>query len=66
MRPLLRRLRKLLEEYNGEATDVVDALVEGSGDGESAAGLRRIQTLVHDFDYDAALQALAEIETSWS
>ena len=59
--PVLDRLQGLLEQYDAEAVDVIDELEKMSGHGIRDEDVLRLRLRVDDFDFDDALEALAEI-----
>ena len=62
LRPLLARLRELVEDYDSEAADIAQELMpqlQGAGLGEDITGLI---DEIGEFDFDAAMETLSRIE----
>jgi signal transduction histidine kinase/CheY-like chemotaxis protein len=59
---LMHELRQLLEDDDGEATDIVDELLAIVGGSEKELLLKKLATLVDEYEFDDALTLLSEIE----
>nr|CRH05695.1 putative Histidine kinase with Peripla BP 1 family domain, Bacterial extracellular solute-binding proteins, family 3 domain, PAS 3 domain, PAS domain, Hise Kin Sens doamin, PAS 4 fold domain, HisKA domain, HATPase c domain, two Response reg domains and Hpt domain [Candidatus Magnetococcus massalia] len=62
--PLLAELRSLLEEDDSEATEKVDALEPLLGSGPYGVMVRKIGSLIGEYDFEAALAQLGELEAA--
>jgi len=62
--PRLQLLSDQLAEYDGEAGDTLDKLVDDVGDPEIRAQLDKLRNLVGQYDYDGAQAIVAQLQTS--
>ncbi|MDQ6991955.1 MAG: response regulator [Mariprofundus sp.] len=64
IRPVIARMRELLEEYNGDAVDLLDALQAGLTGAKTKTLLSVLRQTLAAYDFDAALILLNEIEAT--
>ncbi len=62
IKPILDRLRALLEDDDADATEVVEELLEVSGTGAFAIGLKQLSKAIGEYDFDRALEELDNLE----
>ena len=60
--PLLERLRELIEEDDTDASEVIDELAPLLAGTPRAAALKGVSEAVEEYDFEAALEALADLE----
>src|SRR5262249_9087730 len=65
LRPLLRRLRTLLEQDDTYAIELVDELDALPGLEAHAGIMRRLRKATGDYAFDQALRALQDLEVAW-
>lgn len=66
MQTLLTRLARLLEEGNGEAIDVLEQSATVLAASLGVAVFQEVAAAAHEFDYEAALAALAQYKPTLS
>lgn len=58
----LKKLADQLGEYDSDAGDTLDALLDDVGDPQIRVGLEKLRKLVGQYDYDAALVVIDELK----
>jgi len=62
LQPMFVRLRELLEDDDSEAMDIVDRILEKMGSTLHAATLQRLGGLINRYEFEEALEVLADLE----
>jgi polar amino acid transport system substrate-binding protein len=62
---LLEKLKLLLEDDDTDATDVIDELLEIKSSILDSNALKKVAAAVDEYDFDEALQHLANIEIDY-
>jgi PAS domain S-box-containing protein len=58
----LEHLKKLIEDYDTEAINILNELLNSINDVELQKPLREIESLINEYDFEAALKAFEETE----
>jgi signal transduction histidine kinase/DNA-binding response OmpR family regulator/HPt (histidine-containing phosphotransfer) domain-containing protein len=66
LKSIMDRLRALLEDDDADATEVVEELLEVSATGAHTIALKQLAKAIGEYDFDQALEELANLESAWS